>query len=81
MEKIINTTWTLENRDMRKLSRWIRCLFQMTLHINQTMALKCLDNAQAIAKRAQKDPVSNRPREMLLSLMTNRATVKSLSQG
>ncbi|KAL1305107.1 hypothetical protein AAFC00_002037 [Neodothiora populina] len=59
MEKIINASWKQHNRDVRKLSRWIRCLFQMTLEINPKMALKCLENARAIAGQANTAEVVN----------------------
>lgn len=51
MEKIINISWENEKFNIRKLARWIRCLFQMTLNIDPTMSLKCLDNALAIVTR------------------------------
>lgn len=51
MQKIINASWKQDKHDVRKLSRWIRCLFQMTLSLNSKMALNCLENAKAVVTR------------------------------
>ena len=53
MEKIINAFWKQEGQNVRKLARWVRCLFQMTMTIDPTMSLKCLENARVIAARAR----------------------------
>jgi hypothetical protein len=52
MEKIINTCWR-NNKDVIRLARWIRCMFQMTLLSDPNLALRCLDQAHAIASKAQ----------------------------
>jgi hypothetical protein len=51
MEKIINTCWR-NNKDITRLARWIRCLFQMTLDTDSVISLRCLDQASAIASKA-----------------------------
>jgi hypothetical protein len=51
MEKIINTCWR-NNKDITRLARWIRCLFQMTLNTDSVISLRCLDQASAIASKA-----------------------------
>jgi hypothetical protein len=51
MEKIINTCWR-NNKDITRLARWIRCLFQMTLTTDSIISLRCLDQASAIASKA-----------------------------
>ncbi|KAK6002464.1 hypothetical protein QM012_002102 [Aureobasidium pullulans] len=51
MEKIINTCWR-NNKDITRLARWIRCLFQMTLTSDPVISLRCLDQASAIASKA-----------------------------
>ncbi|KAI4744710.1 hypothetical protein E4T50_04904 [Aureobasidium sp. EXF-12298] len=51
MEKIINTCWR-NNKDITRLARWIRCLFQMTMTTNFVISLRCLDQASAIASKA-----------------------------
>ncbi|KAG9530791.1 SPO22-domain-containing protein, partial [Aureobasidium melanogenum] len=51
LEKIINTCWR-NNKDITRLARWIRCLFQMTLTSDPIIALRCLDQASAIASKA-----------------------------
>ncbi|KAH0269856.1 SPO22-domain-containing protein, partial [Aureobasidium melanogenum] len=51
MEKIINTCWR-NNKDITRLARWIRCLFQMTLTSDPIISLRCLDQASAIASKA-----------------------------
>lgn len=50
MEKIINTCWR-NNKDITRLARWIRCLFQMTLTSDPIISLRCLDQASAIASK------------------------------
>ncbi|KAG9644000.1 SPO22-domain-containing protein, partial [Aureobasidium melanogenum] len=51
LEKIINTCWR-NNKDITRLARWIRCLFQMTLTPDPIISLRCLDQASAIASKA-----------------------------
>lgn len=52
MEKIINACWR-NNKDITRLARWIRCLFLMTLTSDPTISLRCVDQACAIAAKAQ----------------------------
>ena len=65
MEKIINTCWR-NNKDITRLARWIRCLFQMTLTTNTVISLRCLDQASAIASKAatQQIPEAYPPEEL-----------------
>ncbi|KAF2190807.1 SPO22-domain-containing protein [Zopfia rhizophila CBS 207.26] len=49
LQKIINLTWCQSNNDIVKLSRWIRCLFQLALTFDESISLKCLDQAKDIA--------------------------------
>ncbi|KAI4718779.1 hypothetical protein E4T48_05036 [Aureobasidium sp. EXF-10727] len=51
MERIINTCWR-NDKDITRLARWIRCLFQMTLTVDPVISLRCLDQASAIATKA-----------------------------
>lgn len=65
MEKIINTCWR-NNKDITRLARWIRCLFQMTLTSDSVISLRCLDQASAIAFKAatQQIPEAYPPQEL-----------------
>ncbi|KAF2114687.1 meiosis protein SPO22/ZIP4 like-domain-containing protein [Lophiotrema nucula] len=49
LQKIINITWQHSNNDIVKLSRWIRCLFQLALSFDESISLKCIDQASLIA--------------------------------
>lgn len=49
LSKIINLTWRQTNNDVIKISRWIRCLFQLSLTFDEAISLKCLDQASQIA--------------------------------
>ncbi|XPS72064.1 sporulation-specific protein 22 [Ascochyta lentis] len=51
LQKIINLTSRQDGNDTTKLSRWIRCLFNSTLNIDETISLKCLDQATQIAAK------------------------------
>ncbi|KAI5206918.1 hypothetical protein E4T38_03634 [Aureobasidium subglaciale] len=51
MEKIINACYR-NNKDITRLARWIRCLFQMCLSSNPALSLRCLDQAASIATKA-----------------------------
>ncbi|KEQ69702.1 SPO22-domain-containing protein [Aureobasidium namibiae CBS 147.97] len=57
MEKIINTCWR-NNKDITRVARWIRCLFQMTLTTDSAVSLRCLDQASAIASKAATQHIS-----------------------
>ncbi|KAI5200557.1 hypothetical protein E4T39_05665 [Aureobasidium subglaciale] len=54
MEKIINTCYR-NNKDITRLARWIRCLFQMCLSSNPALSLRCLDQAASIAIKTSVD--------------------------
>lgn len=45
MRKIVNEIWVLENFDAIKLAKYTRCLFQATLPLDDTLAMRLLDEA------------------------------------
>jgi hypothetical protein len=45
MRKIVNEIWVLENFDAVKLAKYTRCLFQATLPLDDTLAMRLLDEA------------------------------------
>ncbi|KAL5459232.1 hypothetical protein PMIN06_002899 [Paraphaeosphaeria minitans] len=49
LQKIINASGKGAGFDIVKMSRWIRCLFQLVLTHDETVSLKCLDHAIRIA--------------------------------
>jgi hypothetical protein len=49
LQKIINASGKSIGFDIVKMSRWIRCLFQLALTYDETVSLKCLDHATRIA--------------------------------
>ncbi|KAF2712150.1 SPO22-domain-containing protein [Pleomassaria siparia CBS 279.74] len=49
LQKIINLSWRVTGNDIVKLSRWIRCLFQLALTFDESISMKCLDQAAHIA--------------------------------
>ncbi|KAK7183868.1 hypothetical protein PSPO01_10204 [Paraphaeosphaeria sporulosa] len=49
LQKIINASGKGASFDIVKMSRWIRCLFQLALTYDETVSLKCLDHAIRIA--------------------------------
>jgi hypothetical protein len=49
LQKIINLTWRQSNKDIVKLSRWLRCLYQLALTFDASISLKCVDQATQIA--------------------------------
>jgi hypothetical protein len=48
-KKIISLTWRSSNGDIFKLSRWIRCLFQISFHHEEMISVKCVEQATNIA--------------------------------
>lgn len=52
LKKIVNAAWGLENFDIVKLSRYMRCLFQYALPQNDTIADQLLDQIHGIAQSA-----------------------------
>ncbi|UPX15900.1 sporulation-specific protein 22 [Ascochyta rabiei] len=51
LQKIINLTSRQNGSDVTRLSRWLRCLFESTLTFDETISLKCLDQATQIAAK------------------------------
>jgi hypothetical protein len=51
LQKIINLTSKQNGGDVVRLSRWLRCLFNLTLSLDEGISLKCLDQATQIAAR------------------------------
>jgi hypothetical protein len=49
LQKIIDITWRQSNHDTVKLARWIRCLFQLALTVDEAMSLICLERATEVA--------------------------------
>jgi len=50
VQKIVNATWKLEGNSIAKLSRWIRCLFQIALTSDVYMAEHLLDQIANFVK-------------------------------
>jgi hypothetical protein len=63
LQKIINLAWRQSDNDLVKLSRWIRCLFQLSLAFDESISLKCLDQASQIAAARQGVSQSDLPTE------------------
>jgi len=53
LQKIITLTWRQTNNDLVKISRWLRCLFQLALPFDESISFKCLDQASQIASPRQ----------------------------
>jgi hypothetical protein len=51
LQKIINSTWRSGAKDIHNLARWIRCLFQMALTLDDQISLHCLEQATSIARK------------------------------
>ncbi|KAF2447271.1 SPO22-domain-containing protein [Karstenula rhodostoma CBS 690.94] len=56
LQKIINASGKGAGFDIVKMSRWIRCLFQLALTYDETVSLKCLDHAIRIASTRKGEP-------------------------
>ncbi|KAG9197672.1 hypothetical protein G6514_001141 [Epicoccum nigrum] len=56
LQKIINLTSRQKGGDVVKLSRWLRCLFNLTLSFDESISLKCLDQATQIAAKKHGQP-------------------------
>jgi hypothetical protein len=54
LQKIINLTSRQNGNDITTLSRWLRCLFNLTLTYDETISLKCLDQVTQIAAKKHK---------------------------
>lgn len=66
LQKIINLTSKQNGGDIVKLSRWLRCLFNLTLSLDESISLKCLDQVTQIA--AKKHGVCTRQCDTILIL-------------
>ncbi|KAF3046826.1 hypothetical protein E8E11_007311 [Didymella keratinophila] len=53
LQKIINLTSRQNGNDVVRLSRWLRCLFNLTLPLDEKISLKCLDQVTQIAAKKQ----------------------------
>lgn len=51
LQKIINLTSRQNGNDVISLSRWLRCLFNLTLAYDENISLKCLDQVTQIAAK------------------------------
>ncbi len=49
MKKIINAAWDLESLDINKLAKYMRCLFQVAMTDNMSVAEELLDQVEAHA--------------------------------
>ncbi|KAJ4356283.1 sporulation-specific protein 22 [Didymosphaeria variabile] len=56
LQKIINASGKTAGFDIVKMSRWIRCLFQLALTYDETVSLKCLEHATRIASGRKGTP-------------------------
>jgi len=54
LQQIINITWQHESYDIEKLSRWIRCLFNLALTSNDETAERLLDQVARIGEETWK---------------------------
>lgn len=59
LQKIVNLTSRQNGNNVVRLSRWLRCLFNLTLTYNEDISLKCLDQVTQIA--AKKEGVRSHP--------------------
>jgi hypothetical protein len=53
LQKIINLTSRQNGNDVVRLSRWLRCLFKLTLTYDEDISLKCLEQVTQIAAKKQ----------------------------
>ncbi|KAI5375420.1 hypothetical protein J4E82_005842 [Alternaria postmessia] len=53
LEKIINLTCRQPNRDITKLARWLRCLFNISLEHDEKASLKCIEQVTHMAAKQQ----------------------------
>ena len=54
LQKIVNATWQIENINIEKLSRWIRCLTSQALSSDANTAENILDQAVIIVENVSK---------------------------
>lgn len=50
MRKIVNEIWVLERFDAVKLAKYTRCLFQVTLPLDDGLAMRLMDEACSKAR-------------------------------
>ncbi|KAF2848838.1 SPO22-domain-containing protein [Plenodomus tracheiphilus IPT5] len=53
LQKIINLTCRQRDSDMTKLSRWIRCLFSLSLDHDETISIRCIQQVTQMAATRQ----------------------------
>lgn len=53
LQKVVNATWRLEGNSIAKLSRWIRCLFQIALTSDVYVAEHLLDQTANLVEEAK----------------------------
>tara|TARA_R110002003_G_scaffold9_36_gene696 strand:+ start:23391 stop:23933 length:543 start_codon:yes stop_codon:yes gene_type:complete len=53
LHKIINLTSRQAGADITKLARWLRCLFNLALVYDESVSLKCIDQAVTLASKLQ----------------------------
>lgn len=79
LQKIINDTWKNQEKDIRKVSRWLRFTFSLTLNQSEgddSFALKLLSQAAAMAEkgsRGKQDPYPDSELRWLASMGFNHA--------
>ena len=56
MKKIVNQAWELETLDIVKLTKYMRCLFQISLSGSPEVAEQLLEQAHALAEDAAEVP-------------------------
>ena len=53
MSLIINQIHAIEDFDCERLAKYVRCVFQATLPLDDTLALQLVDQALDVAKQSQ----------------------------
>lgn len=53
LQKIISLTCRQPGSDITKLSRWLRCLFNLALVYDENISLKCVDQVTYMAAKKQ----------------------------
>lgn len=78
LHKIINLTARQTGTDLTKLSRWLRCLFNLSLTYDEGTSLKCIEQVVQIATKQQGVSPSNfgpSPRSIIKPAQDNRVAV------
>jgi hypothetical protein len=68
LDKIIHLTSLQPGTDITKLARWLRCLFNLALTYDESISLKCTDEAIALAAKHQGVCVHSFVKDLELSL-------------